>query len=76
MKITNTCNATIKSSINERLLQVTFDSETNFLFHVKNLCFNTSRKLYAPASQMNTLFNSQFNYFPLVWTCHNYKLNN
>ena len=76
MKIVNTYNATIKSYINEKLLQVNFHSETNFQFHVRNLWFNTSRKLYAPARQMNTLFNSQFNYFPLVCACHNYKRNN
>ena len=49
IKIINAYNVTTKSSNSERLLQVNFDIKTNFQFHITSLCFNLSRKLYAPA---------------------------
>ena len=48
-KIINAYHVTIKTSNSERMLRVNFDRVTNFQFHITNLCFNRSRKLYAPA---------------------------
>ena len=77
----------IKSSITEKLLGVTIDCKPNFDSHVKHLCNKANKKLRALARVtpymtlekkkiiMNSFFNAQFNYCPLIWMLHSRKNN-
>ena len=70
------------------LLGVVIDSEVTFAKHTGNLCQKTKQKLHALARVANFMtlekrrlvmkkfVFSQFDYRPLVWMCHNRKLNN
>ena len=74
--------------IAEELLRVVIDSEVTFPKYIENLCRKTNQKLHALATVANfmtlekrrlvmkTFVFSQFNYCPLVWSCHSRKLNN
>ena len=76
---------TFKNSNCENILAVHFDDQHEFDFHIEMLCENAKRKLHALASVnhymdlskkqilMNAFFDSQFNYFPLIWMCHSRK---
>ena len=78
----------IKSSKNEDLLGVTFDSKLNFEKHITNLCKKASQKLNALARicpyiniykrkiLMRAFIFSQFGYCPVIWMLHNRALNN
>ena len=78
----------IKSSNNETLLCVSIDSKLNFDCHVNHLCNKANKILRALASvtpymtlekkkiAMNSFFNAQFNYTPLIWMLHSRKNNN
>ena len=73
----------IKNSECEKLLGVKFDNKLTFEKHITDICRKASRKIYALARiapymnlskrrmVMNAFFNSQFNYCPLIWMCHN-----
>ena len=72
----------IKSSTCEKLLGVKIDNKLNFDTHVKGLCKKANNKLRALARVasymsletkkflMNSFFNAQFNYCPLIWMLH------
>ena len=78
----------IKNSENEKLLGVHIDSNLNFDFHVNQLCKKASKKLRALSRVtpymtlekkklvINSFFNAQFNYCPLIWMLHSRKNNN
>ena len=78
----------VKSSSTEKLLGVTIDCKLNFDSHVKHLCNKANKKLRALARVtpymtlekkkiiMNSFFNAQFNYCPLIWMLHSRKNNN
>ena len=77
----------IKNCECEKLLGVKFDSKLTFEKHITDICRKASRKTYALARivpymdlskrrmVMNAFFNSQFNYCPLIWMCHNRMTN-
>ena len=77
----------IKDSEGEKLLGVKFDNKLTFEKHITDICRKASRKIYALARitpdmdlskrrmVMNAFFNSQFNYCPLIWMCHNRATN-
>ena len=70
------------------LLGVTIDNKLNFTEHVTKLIKKGNQKLHALARIskyldedklkiiMKTFIQSQFNYCPLLWMCHNRTLNN
>ena len=78
----------IKNSVSEKLLGVNIDSKLNFDCHVNHLCNKANKKLRALARVtsymtlekkkivMNSFFNAQFNYCPLIWILHSHKNNN
>ena len=73
----------IKNCECEKLLGVKFDNKLTFQKHITDICRKASRKNFALARIapyielskqrmfMNVFFNSQFNYCPLIWMCHN-----
>ena len=77
----------VKNGECENLLGVRFDNKLIFEKHITNICRKASRKTYALARiapymnlskrriVMNGFFNSQFNYSPLIWMCHNCTAN-
>ena len=81
-------DSVIKSSSTEKLLGVNIDCKLNFDSHVKHLCNKANKKLRALARVtpymtlekkkiiMNSFFNAQFNYRPLIWMLHSRKNNN
>ena len=81
-------NQTIKAADSVDLLGIKIDSNLNFNEHITNLCKMGNQKLHALARiskylnedklkiLMKTFIQSQFNYCPLVWMCHNRTLNN
>ena len=74
---------TIKNSKCEKLLGVKFDNKITFEKHMSDICRKACRKTYALARiapymdlskrrmVVNAFLNSQFNYCPLIWICHN-----
>ena len=78
----------IKSSTCEKLLSVKIDNKRNFATHVKGLCKKANNKLRALARAtpymslekkkllVNSFFNNQFNYCPLIWMLHSRNNNN
>ena len=72
----------IKSKTCEKLSGIKIDNKLNFDAHVKGLCTKANNKLRALARAtpymslekkkllMNSFFNVQFNYCPLVWMLH------
>ena len=79
---------TIIESRQEKLQGVLLESSINFENHVRNFCKKAGSKLNALSRQckilpfhkrkllMNSFFDSQFAYCPLVWMCHSRKMNN
>ena len=77
----------IKNTECEKLLGVKFGNKLKFEKHITGICRKASKKIYAPARifpymdlskrrmAMNAFFNSQFNYCPLIWMCHNRTTN-
>ena len=71
----------------EKMLGVKIDYKLNFDEHVKTLCSKANNKLRALARTtpymsvekkkilMNSFFNAQFNYCPLVWMLHSRRNN-
>ena len=78
----------IKSSTEEKLLGVKFDSNLSFESHITSLCKKASQKLHALArishymdlnkrrNLMKAFITSQFSYCPLIWMFHSRNLNN
>ena len=78
----------IKNSANEKLLGVNIDSKLNFDCHVNHSCNKANKKLRALARVtpymilekkkiiMNSFFNAEFNYCPLIWMPHSRQNNN
>ena len=72
----------------EKMLGVKIDYKLNFNKHVKTLCSKANNKLRALARAtpymsvekkkilMNSFFNAQFNYCPLIWMLHSRRNNN
>ena len=71
----------------EKLLGVKIDNKLMFDCHISDMCKKANRKVNALARiaplininkrrmLMNSFFRSQFNYYPLIWMCHN-RINN
>ena len=78
----------IKNTNCEKLLRIKVDSRLNFNDHLDGIIKKASRKINAlsritPSMNiskrsilMNSFFNSQFNYCPLVWMFHSRSINN
>ena len=74
----------IERSDCEKVLGVKIDYKLNFDKHVKTSCSKANNKLratpYVSVEKkkilMNSFFNAQFNYCPLVWMLHSRKNNN
>ena len=78
----------IKNSQFAKLLGIKLDSKLNFNSHIHNICQKVGQKLNAISRitpnidfakrrlLVNAFFYSQFNYFQLVWMCHNQTNNN
>ena len=78
----------IETSNCEKLLGVNIDSKLTFDTHVNVLCRKANNKLRALARAtpymniekkkllMNSFFNAQFNYCPLIWMLHSRSNNN
>ena len=72
----------------EKMLVVKIDYKLNFDKYVKTLCSKANNKLRALARAtpyisvgkkkilMNSFFNAQFNYCPLIWMLHSRRNNN
>ena len=79
---------TIKSSEKVKLLGINIDKKLNFKDHIDQMCKKANQKLnalsrVAPYMEIakrkllfNAFFQSQFNYCPLTWMCHNRQLSN
>ena len=75
-------NFEIKNSDCKKLLSVKFDFKLRFDQHITDLCRAASRKIHALARVtpfmnlskrrllINSFFNTQFIYCPLIWMCH------
>ena len=69
------------------MLGVKFDNKLTFEKHITDICRKANTKIYALAGiapymdkskrrmVMNVFFNSQFNYCPVIWMCHNRTAN-
>ena len=78
----------IKNTNCEKLLGIKVDSRLNFNEHLDGIIKKASRKINALSRitpfmniskrriLMNSFFNSQFNYCPLVWMFHSRSINN
>ena len=73
-------NESIDSTDSVELLGVTIvtiDKHLIFTEHISDLCKRDNQKLHALVRISKYSFiQSQFNYCPLVWMCHNRTLNN
>ena len=78
----------VQNSASEKLLGVNIDSKLDFDRHVNHLCNKANKNLRAIARVtpymtlekkkivMNSFFNAQFNYYPLIWMLHSRKNDN
>ena len=81
-------NVQITSSLNEKLLGITFDLKLKFEEHISKICNIVNKKLNALhriANHMSldkrkmlltAFIESQFSYCPLIWMFHSRTLNN
>ena len=82
-------NRQIHNSTCEKLLGVFFDSKLTFQYsHIDSICKKAEHKLNAISRitlymdfnkrklGVNAFFSSQFNYYLLIWMCHNRAHNN
>ena len=81
-------NTSIPSSLSEKLLGITLDSELKFEEHINKICNIVNKKLNALhriGSHMSldkrkmllrAFIESQFSYCPLIWMFHSRTLNN
>ena len=81
-------NAFLESEDSVELLGVQIDQNLNFEKHITSILKEANKKLHALMRIkryltqdklrliMKTFIESQFNYCPLVWMCHNRDLNN
>ena len=78
----------LTSSVEEKLLGITLDSELKFEKHITDICSKASQKIHVLSRitsckslnkrrlLMKTFIESQFNYCPLIWMFHSRCLNN
>ena len=78
----------LTSSVEEKLLGITLDSELKFEKHITDICNKASQKIHVLSRitsytslnkrrlLMKTFVESQFNYQPLIWMFHYRRLNN
>ena len=78
----------LTSSVEEKLLGITLDSELKFEKHITDICNNASQKIHVLSRitsymslnkrrlLMKTFAESQSNYCPLIWMFHSRRLNN
>ena len=78
----------LTSSVEEKLLGITLDSELKFKKHITDICNKASQKIHVLSRitsymslkrrrvLMKTFVESQFNYCPLIWMFHSRRLNN
>ena len=78
----------LNSSVEEKLLGITLDSELKYEKHITDVCNKTSQKIHVLSRitsymslnkrrlLMKTFVESQFNYCPLIWMFHSRRLNN
>ena len=78
----------LTSSVEEKLLGITLDSELKFEKHITDICNKASQKIHVLSRitsymslnmwrlLMKMFVESQFNYCPLIWTFHSRHLNN
>ena len=78
----------IKNNICEKLLGVKIDNKLNFDTHVKGLCKKAKKTIKSSCKSytihvsrkkkllMNSFFNAQFNYCPLIWMLQSRSNNN
>ena len=78
----------LTSSVEEKSLGVTLDSELKFEKHITGICHKASQKIHVlsritsymslnrPRLLMKTYVESQFNYCPLICVFHSRRLNN
>ena len=76
------------SSVEEKLLCITLDSELKFKKHITGICNKASLKIYVLSRStsymslnkrrllMKTFVKPQFNYCHLIWMFHSRRLNN
>ena len=81
-------DAVLTSSVEEKLLGITLDSELKFENHITDICDKASQKIHALSRiksymslnkrrlLMKTLVESQFNYCPLIWMFLSKRINN
>ena len=81
-------NVQITSSLNEKLLGITFDLKLKFEEHISKICNIVNKKfnaLHRIANHMSldkrkmlltAFIESQFSYCPLIWMFHSRTLNN
>ena len=81
-------NTSIESSVSEKLLGITLNSELKFDKHINKICNTVNKKLNAlhpTGSHMSldkqkmllrAFIESQFSYCPLIWMFHSRTLNN
>ena len=81
-------NVVLTSSVEEKLLGITLDSELKFEKHITDICNKASQKIHVLSRitsymslnkqrlLMKTLVESQFNYCPLIWMFQSRHLNN
>ena len=80
-------DVTPTSSVEEKLLGITLDSELKFEKHITDICNKASQKIHVLSRissyislnkrrlLMKTFVESQFNYCPLIWIFHSRRLN-
>ena len=78
----------LTSSVEEKLLGITLNSELKFEKHITDICNKASQKIHVLSRitsymslnkrrlLLKTLVESQFNYCPLIWMFHSRRLNN
>ena len=78
----------IKNNTGEKLLGINIDNKLTFDEHISGLCKKAAKQLRALARVasymslpkkkllLNSFFNAQFNYYPLIWTLHSRSNNN
>ena len=86
--VINVENNQITNSKCEKLLGIKIDHNLTFNAHIDEICKKSGQKMNVLSrivpymnitkrrTLLNTLFISQFNYFPVIWMCHSRAKNN
>ena len=87
-KVKKINDVVLTSSVEERLVGITLDSEFKFEKHITDICNKASQEMhvlfritsYMSLNKwrllMKTFVESHFNYCPLIWMFHSKRLNN